>query len=306
MPDNEMTKDKAPAGYRFELQQEGVQWHYQPAAGAELPTINAPGYVPALERAIAVIDHINRTPPHSATSAEIATALGLTRSHCHNILKTLTHFRWLRFDARAKTYEISSGILATISSFLGSPELDRVRTELILLARGIELPIVLVQPQADHSFVVIDKFGAPHLMDVSVPVGQHLPRDAMSTMRAYLAWQPGILPDWLREWKPFPHTRKSPQTAEDIMASLQETRARGYARSKAEFSEGLMAMSMPIFGRDGEVRYVFTCSGLIAQIEARETQIARAILTTAIAANHAILGQMPADFPRDPNLLRAD
>jgi DNA-binding IclR family transcriptional regulator len=285
-------------GYRFELQQEGMRWRYSPAAGAESPSLTAPGLVPALERAIAAIDYLNRTPTHRATSAAISSELGITKSHCHNILKTLVHFRWLKFDERTKTYELSSGILAYASSLLGSPVLQRIRTELTQLVRRIQIPAVLVQPQPDDSFIVVDKFNGPKSMEISVPIGQHMPRDATATMRGYLAWQPyDRIEQWLEKWQPIQHTERSLMTQDQVIEEIAATRRRGYARSQEEFSEGIMALSMPIFDQYGEVSYVFTCSGLASQIAPKEARIAEEIVAAAIEINRLTLGRVPADFP---------
>lgn len=291
-------KQSTEAGlYRSQLQQEGARW-YLTAQDLELPRTQAPGLVPALENAIAVIDYINRTPPHIASLAEISTTLGISKSHCHNILKTLVHFGWLSFDSRAKTYELHAGIVATASSLLGSPQLDRIRAELVQLVRRIEIPAVLAQPQPDDSFVVVDKFNGPQSMEVSFPIGHHMPRDSVANSRAYLAWQSQEKIDrWMENWRPVRYTSATLLTPEAVRAEIAATRKRGYARSVGEFTDGLMALGMPIFNRFGEVSYIFTCSGLLSAMAPREESLAREMIRTAIAANQAVLGRMPSDFP---------
>jgi len=283
--------------YKSQLQQEGARW-YLTAQDLELPKTQAPGLVPALENAIAVIDYINRTPPHIASLAEISANLGISKSHCHNILKTLTHFGWLSFDTRAKTYELHAGIIAAASSLMGSPQLDRIRAELTQLVRRIEIPAVLTQPQPDDSFVVVDKFNGPQQMEVSFPIGHHMPRDSVANSRAFLAWQPQEKIDrWMESWQPVRYTAATLTSPEAVRAEIAATRKRGYARSVGEFTDGLMALGMPIFNRFGEVAYVFTCSGLLSAMAPREEQLAREMVRAAVAANQAVLGRMPPDFP---------
>jgi DNA-binding IclR family transcriptional regulator len=290
-------KSASGAGlYRSQLQQEGARW-YLTAQDSELPKTQAPGLVPALENAVAVIDYINRTPPHIASLAEISSTLGISKSHCHNILKTLVHFGWLSFDGRAKTYELHSGIVAAASSLLGSSQLNRIRSELVQLVRRIDLPAVLTQPLPDDSFVVIDKFGAP-AMEVSYPIGHHMPRDSVASSRAFLAWQsPERIERWMEGWQPIRYTAATLLSGDAVRAEIAATRKRGYARSVGEFTEGLMALGMPIFNRFGEVSYVFTCSGLLSSVAPREEAIAREMIRAAVDANQAVLGHMPADFP---------
>lgn len=286
-----------PGLYRSQLRQQGDRWQLV-AQDHDLPGAEPPGIVPALENAIAILDYINRTPPHVTSLAELSATLGISKSHCHNILKTLAHFGWLRFDGRLKTYELAPGILTIASSLHGAPALDRIRAELTQLVLRIGIPSVLAQPMPDDSFVVVDKFNLPNAMEVSFPVGHHFPRDSTANSRAYLAWQPDERIDaWMRAWRPVRYTAATLLTAEEVRAEIAATRRRGYARSRGEFTEGLMALGMPIFDRSGEVAYVFTCSGLMASMAPREEAIAQEIVLTAAAINAAMLARTPPDFP---------
>lgn len=286
-----------PGLYRSQLRQDGDRWQLV-AQDHELPGASPPGIVPALENAIAILDYVNRTPPHVASLAEVSAALGISKSHCHNILKTLTHFGWLKFSSRLKTYELAPGILTIASSLHGAPVLDRIRAELQQLVLRIGIPAVLAQPMADDTFVVLDKFNLPNAMEVSFPVGHHFPRDSTANSRAFLAWQPEERIDaWMRNWRPVRYTGATLLNEEEVREEIRATRRRGYARSRGEFTEGLMALGMPIFDRSGEVVYVFTCSGLMSNMAPREAVLAQEIIRTAVAINTAMLGRMPPDFP---------
>lgn len=292
--------ESVPGLYQSQLRQDGNRWQLV-ARDEALPRTEAPGIVPALENAIAILDYINRTPPHIVTLAEVSSTLGISKSHCHNILKTLTHFGWLRFDTRAKTYELGSGIVAVASSLHGAPILDRIRAELNQLVLRIGIPAVLAQPMPDDSFVVVDKFNLPGAMEVSFPIGHHFPRDSTANSRAYLAWQSDEkIEAWMRSWTPVRYTNATLLTASQVRAEIAATRRRGYARSVGEFTEGLMALGMPVFDRYGEVIYVFTCSGLLTNMAPREEVLAHEIIRAAAAINGAVLGRTPPDFPMSP------
>lgn len=283
--------------YRSALKQEGARWLLTAEEGL-LAKPKPPGLVPALENAIAIVDYINGTPPHIASLAELSTTLGISKSHCHSILKTLTHFGWLKFDNRSKSYELNSGLVASASSFLGSPVLDRIRIELAAFVRRAGLTTVLTQPQADDSFICVDKLNAPQAMEVSFPLGHHFPRDSTAHLRAYLAWQsPDKIDRWMRDWQPVRYTSATLLTEEEVRAEIAATRKRGYARSVGELTEGLMALAMPIFDRYGEVIYIFSCSGLLATVAPREETIGQEMIRTAMDISRAIQGRLPPGFP---------
>lgn len=294
-------RDKGiPGLYRSQLRQDGSRWQLI-AQDQELPKTEAPGIVPALENAIAILDYVNRTPPHVSTLAEISSTLGISKSHCHNILKTLVHFGWMKFDGRAKTYEMSSGIIAVASSMHGAPILERIRAELTRLVLRIGVPAVLVQPMPDDTFVVVDKFNLPNAMEVAYSIGHHFPRDATANSRAYLAWQsPERIDAWMGKWAPVRYTGATLLSEDEVRREVLATRRRGYARSMGEFTEGLMALGMPIFDRHGEVIYVFTVSGLLLSMAPREEVIAQEVIHAAVTINNIVLGRVPPDFPMTP------
>lgn len=253
--------------------------------------------VPALENAIAIINFLNETVPHDASLAELSTKLGITKSHCHAILKTLAHAEWLRFDDRTKTYQLHSGLIASGSSLLSSPLLSRIRERLDLLVRQTGFSCVLTQPQNDDSFVVIENLTATRSMEVSHPVGFHFPKDAPAQMRAFMSWQPpGRLEEWMRGWIPTKYTEATIVTEAALRSELQATRDRGYSRSVGEHFEAMMAFGLPIFDRDGDVLYVFCIMGIVQAIAPHEQAIAAQMKQTAREIHGAILGRPPANF----------
>ena len=228
----------------------------------------------------------------------MSSTLGISRSHCHSLLKTLTHFEWLSFDDETKKYRLQSGILSDTSSLLNSPIISVVRPLLTELVDRLELPCVLSEPMSDDSFIVIDRFNAHHILEVSFPVGHRFPRNAPAQMRAYLAWQtPERIERWMQEWHPIAYTETSTTDAQVLRAEIGATRRRGYARSLGEFTDGLMALALPIFDRSGRVVYVYNISSLMGTLLPREEEVAREMKRTASLIHRAIAASVPLDFP---------
>lgn len=291
---SEAARDKAT---NETLQREGDHWLLS-AGNDYVHTPRAPGIVPALENGIAIISYLNRKAPRAATLAEMASTLGISRSHCHSLLKTLTHFEWLSFDDETKKYRLQSGILSDTSSLLNSPIISVVRPLLTELVDRLELPCVLSEPMSDDSFIVIDRFNAHHILEVNFPVGHRFPRNAPAQMRAYLAWQtPERIERWMQNWHPVAYTETSTTDAQALQTEIGATRRRGYARSIGEFTEGLMALALPIFDRTGRVVYVYNISSLVGTLLPREDEVAREMQRTASLIHRAIAAGAPLDFP---------
>jgi DNA-binding IclR family transcriptional regulator len=277
------------------LQREGARWRLT-APEDGVPAKAPPGLVPALENVVAIIEYLNRTPPHSFSLAELASTLEISRSHCHAILKTLTYYGWLKFDGRLKTYRLHSGILASASTVWRSPALDTIRERLSLIPQAVATTCTLSQTQADDSFVLIDTWNGPEI-EVSVPIGHRYPRDAAAHMRAYIAWQPPeALDRWIAAWKPVRYTQASIITADDLRAEVEATRARGYARSVGEFTVGIVSLALPIFDAEGEVDFIFNCV-LFANMTAQdEVRIAAEMKQAALHIHRATLARAPASY----------
>ena len=63
--------------------------------------VNGQDKVPAVTKAMAIVRYVNRAQAGGAGLNDIANDLDVTKSHCHNILKTLTHEGWLTYDSTA-------------------------------------------------------------------------------------------------------------------------------------------------------------------------------------------------------------
>ena len=282
------------------LQQDGARWLLREATASHTlaPTVSL-GFVPALEKAIRIIALVNASPTGLALPV-ISKTTEITRSHCHAILKTLVAQGWLAYDDQLKTYRLQTGILRDTSSILTTTnQLSLVRPVLDRLAREVGIPVVLSQPLVDGSFLIIDKFTTPHIVEVSFPVGFRAPRDAAAQMRANLAWRSTAeIERWLCDWVPKRYTDRSPLDRETLRREIAATRRRGYARNRGEFTEGLMALALPIFDREGQPFLIFNCASLMSIMAERERKVASAMLAAAHEIHEALGSAVPADFSR--------
>lgn len=279
------------------LQHEGDRWLL---TGPNTATVHrdTPGLVPALENAIAIIETINSLAPRQVTLAELSTALGISRSHCHSILKTLTACNWLRFDERLKVYQLDMGILPSISSIFRSGRLDTIRVTLDELVHRIKLPIVLSKPQPDFSYVLVDKFNVSHVMEVSHPIGHRYPPDVVGQSRAFLAWQPqSVIDAWLNSWKPVRYTKNTRVTKQEILDELRRTRERGYVRSDEEFADGLLAFCLPVFDDSASVSFIVSCISVKAVMTRNENEVVSEMIAAVAKIHYQTGARVPPDFP---------
>jgi DNA-binding IclR family transcriptional regulator len=238
--------------------------------------------VPALSRGIEIVRHINESADPIGVT-EIARRLGVGKSACFNILRTMQDEKWVEFDARTKRYSLSTGLLTDISSLLSRParsaQMHQVLVDLSVSAR---LPCVLTRIEADGTFIAIDKAEGSSELTVSVQLGHRFPSNAPAQMRAHLAWAtPTVRAYALDRWKPVAHTSRTIMDRNRLEAEIEKTRERGYSISRVEFTPGVMTLAAPVLDVGGHPTLILQCPGLEQDVAPRERKIASLLVEAA-------------------------
>lgn len=239
--------------------------------------------VPALTKAIAILRFLNGSPRLSAGVSEIAAALGIAKSHCFNILRTLESEGWVSFDVERRRYGLSARLLTDVSRLMtGSAQAASVHDELVRLSEAARLPCVLTRIEPDGTFTAIDKAEEAAELLVSVPIGHRFPLDAPAQMRTRLAWAATEERQRvLSHWAPVAYTPTTIVDKAELLRELEATRLRGYAISRAEFTAGVMTIAVPVFDSSGRVSHVLQCPGLDSAVPSGETEVAELLMATA-------------------------
>ena len=248
---------------------------------------------------MAIVRYLNGADSSGASLNQIAGDLRITKSHCHNILKTLEHGGWLIWDLSRRTYALAPGLLSDVSRLIGrkSP-LALIHEELARLSLAADTPCVLTRIERDGSFVAIDKAEEASELIYSVPIGYRFPADAPAQMRVRLAWMPeSIAKRELARWRPRRYTNTTIVRKKAAWAEIEATRKRGYAISRAEFSLGVMTLAVPIFDSLGEVQMVLQCPGLIDKVRRNQAKIAVELVRTAERLSLIHGGARPGSEP---------
>lgn len=239
--------------------------------------------VPALTKAIAILRFLNGSPRLSAGVSEIAASLGIAKSHCFNILRTLEAEGWVSFDGERRRYGLSARLLTDVSRLMtGSAQAASIHAELVRLSEAARLPCVLTRVEPDGTFTAIDKAEEAAELLVSVPIGHRFPLDAPAQMRTRLAWaEAGERRQVLSRWSPVAYTPTTIVDKAELVRELEATRLRGYAISRAEFTPGVMTIAAPVFDSAGRVSHVLQCPGLDSAVPSGETDVAELLIATA-------------------------
>jgi DNA-binding IclR family transcriptional regulator len=256
--------------------------------------------VPAVLKAVEIIRLLNSRGGRGATAPEFARQLNITRSHCHNILRTLVHCGWLQYVPAARLYHLNSTLSADVSSALVSKQyVNAIRPHVQGLATTTGFPCMVSEPIADGSFMVVLTANSADPFVFNVAVGFRYPAGSPPHMKAALAWLPkAAQEEALKRWTPVRYTKATITDRDAMLHELATIRRRGYARSDGEFTEGFTTIVMPIFNHVGEPFLLLQCAGVEQTIKPREAQIAKAMVTSVASIHDELGSRTPSDFPR--------
>lgn len=243
--------------------------------------------VPAVGKCLSIIRLLDAEPGAGLGLAAIAGRLGLTKSHCLMILRTLVAEGWLSHDAARQRYALAPSLLLDLAATIRRHDRGAlVQDVLARLAEGIGLPCLLCRVNRDGSFTCVDRVqggpaGAAGLV-INVPIGHRYPADAPAQMRARLAALPPARAEALLEAMPV-HAF-TPATMTDkaaIRQEVEEARRRGYAIGRMEYLEGIMSIAAAVPGAAGPASLILQCTGPQAAMAAREAALGEAVLEAA-------------------------
>ncbi len=205
--------------------------------------------VPAVARALRILDVFKRNERTEYGVSEISRALSLNKSTVHGILNTLNHWQFLERNPVNQKYRLGVGLIE-----LGGLTLER------LDARAIVRPLLTNLMQETGETVFLSVFEKDHItvveteepvgdIKITASIGQRIPFSAGSLGQVFLAWMNEAQVDRLLVnpgLRAF--TATSITDAKLYKESLEKVRVNGYAVDDTEdYLEGVWAVSAPIF-----------------------------------------------------------
>ena len=203
-------------------------------------------------RATQIVDCVAKSTDGIGVTA-VAKEMGLGKSTVYGLLNTLVHQGYLEHNDQNKRYYL--GIRLFELGMLTHKRMD-LRKEAEPYLTQLYDRYRLTVNLASHSkgeVVIIDKIESPDSIVSYSSVGKRLPMYCTGVGKAILAF---LSPDYLEEY-----LLNRPQSNwespviddwDDLKASLQLIRQRGYAVDDEELAKGLVCVAAPIFDNTGD------------------------------------------------------
>ena len=278
---------------------------------------------PAIDRTVAVLNHMAAHPTRQFTLSELARDLDLNKATAHGMLNTLASAGYLIRDPEAKTYALGPALIALGNAALSSTPAARLaEPHMTALSLEFDLECVASAAIADE-IVILARAGTPRPLGINVEPGQRLPL-APPLGTVFVAWSgPEAIDRWLSHVDP----DQNEVDLERYREALGTVRERGYSvalggegqqklvkalqqaghspRSSRGEEYALVELAgstryrinhigAPVFGTQGEVALALFLIGFRGQIAAEEVpRYAERLRDAAEAVTAALRGRAP-------------
>lgn len=234
------------------------------------------GLVPAVERAAAVLEHLRqRSDSAERTVTRVARELGLHKSSCSNILRTLESAGFVEYEPNTKSYILGPELIALGAAATRQRDVVQIGARhLELLVRSTGFTCCMFTQLPNRNFLIVAKVDSPKEIKVTVDIGQHFPPAAPAMARLAMAWMSGSSLDaYLASSGIARFTSSTKTDYAEILAELKLTRDRGFVVSRGEYYPGNTAISAPVFSPRDSVCRGICLLGFTSEISDRDIAV---------------------------------
>ncbi|MGH8867774.1 MAG: IclR family transcriptional regulator [Actinomycetes bacterium] len=257
-----------------------------------------PKRVPAVQNALAVLEHLRSVHNEPRTLSEIARATDLNVSTCFNLLKTLEDGLVVSFDPARKSYRLGLR-LAELGAMVDgrSQAAQLVLEEARSITDTVGLGCFLMGRKDATSFVVLDKVESRKPIRVTIDRGATFPLTGAVAAKAWFAWSSGEAIRDLVGGRSLPHhTDRSITDLDAFEGELTTTRARGYSTSVGEYYPGHNAVAAAVFGQDGAPVFLLVVVGADTELTPDDLErVGGVVAAGAVRATQRIGGRLPSE-----------
>ncbi|VVD61078.1 IclR family transcriptional regulator [Pandoraea eparura] len=184
--------------------------------------------------------------------AQIAEAVGITRSSAQRIVFTLDTLGYVTKDPYTRRYELANKVMEIGCNYVAAnPLIESANPFLSAMNSTCDETVALTEP-CGTNMVYVASFTSRKPIVAHMAIGSRMPMYCTSAGRAYLAG----LPDeearaLLRESEIKALTPATLLDPETILTHVVESRARGFSMNFEEYMLGHMNVGAPVYNKHG-------------------------------------------------------
>lgn len=268
-----------------------------PSASTPHAPHGAAGLVPAVARAVAVMDLLARERG-PLSMAHVAARLALPKSSVHGLCNTLLNFGYLR-RAGNGALQIGPSVMRLAEAFVASTSVVGEFEALWRAAPGPDETLILSVLNGTEVVYVAVRNGTRPL-GMAFTIGMRLPAHLAATGKAMLAFMPAAQVRALFGRGPLPRpTGRGSGTLAELLRELAPCRERGWAIDDGSIREGVVSLAAPVFDASGQpVAGLGVCINR-AELDTRSSGRHQQAVVEAARALSLRLGHRLAARPKD-------
>lgn len=195
-----------------------------------------------------------------ATVTQITRAVNIYPSTCFNILRTLIQEDFVQFDATAKTYQLSLGLVAFAQGALEhSQELHLLKPRIEALARKHRMMVAIWRKISDDRMMLVSAAESDAPVRIYARVGQRSPLLLGASGRVFAAHSEMSRAALKERFQQLRMAR--PLEFDTYLEQVDEVRRVGWAIDDGNVSPGTITIAAPVLEVSGSVN--FACAAIL-------------------------------------------
>lgn len=255
--------------------------------------------VPSVEKALRILYLLKEPNYRQSRLTDIAEALGIYKSTCFAILKTLQSGNLVTYDEDSSRYSLGFGWLGLASVVSEERTFLKVAQAVMdELAADIRKTCFLAMRSLDDRFTIVEKAEGLTEIHVSFSLGRSLPIWAGASGKCFMAFlDPDEVEAILDKQRLSAFTANTITDIKLYEQELAEIRRRGYATNYEETSIGTNVVAAPIFDETGRMVLALAASELSSTLRpTRLDDIGVKVRDAALRATQIMGGKVPPNL----------
>lgn len=250
------------------------------------------GVMEWMQRFVGIMDAISAERQKGIGVTGLREKTGLSKGTLHRILQDMVTCKLVIQDPSSRKYSLGPRAMVWGSQFVAGADVsDLLSRSCEALAEETRLYAFLCRYVSHEVYCIYTCAGNRDNMTYFVHVGQRMPLHASSAAKAILAFQsPEDIRQSLAQITWYPYTERTQVDAAGFRQTLQEIRKQKVAWCHGEMEKGVSAISIPLIGQNGTVRFSLSLIGDSEEIAARQDEL----LPSLQATGHEMSQQLQA------------
>ncbi|MBW1799301.1 MAG: IclR family transcriptional regulator [Deltaproteobacteria bacterium] len=206
---------------------------------------------------------------------ELSRMLSLHRSTVSRLIKVLVAHDFLQQNTQTKKFSLGASIMELANSLKKSLKTDLVQIAKPYLddLRDRLEETVILETLSGKNWIEIHVVEGPGRIRLVAEIGERMPIHITAGGKAFLAFSEPDIRAYLLEGKLIRITKNSITDKRKLECHFDEIRKQGFAFDRAEYDDGIHAVSVPVFNSEDAPLACVTVAGTPQKITGREDSI---------------------------------